>query len=117
MSAVANVLEAAATALLIPGVWIQGNMARDDTGVALRPKDPRACRFCAVGAIEAASIDTNAFEAVREMERSIKRVPGLSSSNPSRYVVKWNDARGRTAEQVARKMLDTAERLRREQGS
>lgn len=109
---VADTLEAAATALLVPGVWIRGNMARDAIGNSVRTRSPEACRFCAVGAIEAAATElhTNAFDALVEIENLIRQ--GESSGNPSRYVVRWNDNPQRTAEQVASKMLEAAERLR-----
>ena len=50
-----QILEAAATVLLFPGVWIQDHYALDDTGqpVGFSQIEDLACSVCAIGAVSA----------------------------------------------------------------
>ena len=38
-----------------PNNWIKGHLAQNASGTAVDPTDESACKFCAVGAIQAAS--------------------------------------------------------------
>lgn len=48
----AEVVENAAWALMIPGAWTQDAAARDKHNQVVTFDDPKACKWCAIGAIE-----------------------------------------------------------------
>lgn len=58
MNPVADTLRSAAVVLLIPGAHAKGVMARDEQGDPAGPEWSRACAWCALGAIRAASSDS-----------------------------------------------------------
>lgn len=89
--------------------WTQGEFARDADGNGLFDREPGAVCWCADGAIR------HVGSAVRMMER-------VAARNALRDVIgtydihEWNDAPGRTAEEVAAKMIEAAELLERGHG-
>lgn len=108
---VVRILEAAATAMLVPGAWTRGAIARTSrNGLVVPASNPGAVCFCAQGAIEAATMalypqrPSLAINARAELCQQIGRTP----------VPTWNDARGRTAEQVAEAMWKAAQNAKRQ---
>lgn len=74
---------------LVKKGWTQGCMARSAKGNRITPFSPKACRFCAWGAIESAAREGgNYFPAYKALERIVENVP------------RFNDAPARTQRQV-----------------
>lgn len=98
----ADILEAAGTALLIPGAWTQGADARNASGHFREPDDSDATSFCAIGAIDAAtpSYIDNIWVLVALKNKINQQIP------------EWNDSKGQTAENVAKTMFELAAELR-----
>lgn len=94
---VTEVLSNARKLIAQPRGWVQGAAARDKAGADVTFTDPSACSFCAVGAIafacwEAGLPDCSGIEG-QALER-VRRAAGVTG------VVEWNDAEGRTVEEV-----------------
>ena len=81
--------------------WTRGFLARNDAGDAVSPRDAEACSWCAVGALQAAAIETfrgsdddeNAFEFGVVM-RDVTQAAGVLSLSV------WNDDPDRTVAEV-----------------
>ena len=101
----ADVLERAADLLEEFG-WCQHQYARTAFGVGVDVDDARAASFCAVGAIDRATLDLAAAPlrspAVQEF---LKDVPG-------RWFADWNDAPDRTKQEVVSALREAAARAR-----
>lgn len=79
---------------LIEKGWHQGYYARDVHGERRHPTDANAVAFCAIGALERAAEDQSVL-ALAIAKRAVRlAVPGED-------VVGFNDAPGRTKEEVA----------------
>ncbi len=70
--------------------WCQGTYARDENSVAILTDDPGACQFCVMGALYFASDDSDVEEEARALLNTV--VEGS--------IVAYNDAPGRTKEEV-----------------
>lgn len=97
----ADILEAAATALLIPGAWTQGSLARNASGHKITSTRSDACQFCAMGAIYAVDSSFRQDGALLALQDKV------GGDIPS-----WNDEKGQTAENVAKTMFEVAQELR-----
>lgn len=104
--ACADKLEAAALVIQVPGWWTQGAEARTSGGFRTLHANPEARRFCMLGAYMAAGggVFDLGYAKMRELVGGTGPVP----------VSAWNDAPGRTAQEVASLMLDAADQLRGE---
>ena len=78
-----TIYEKAAARILVPGQWTQGTNARDPSGRGVSAREPGAVCWCAWGAI-------------------IKEGGEGMSSN---FIMSFNDAHGRTAEEAALAIL------------
>ena len=94
----ADVLRAAAAK--VRRGWTQGEYARNAAGLPVVPASPRAVCWCAGGAIAVCAGSWSHRADVADV-----LVEDVGS------VVAWNDATGRTAEEVATQMERTAARL------
>lgn len=93
-----EVLEEAKT--LLEKGWTQGEFAKDATGRPVSPSLEGACVFCMVGAVDRASnFDDEGSCDVRGKAYAALTHEVLSSSG-SRTIVSFNDAAGRTKEEV-----------------
>lgn len=85
--------------------WCQDAWAKARNGRKVKVKHPGACKFCAMGGIEKASLDLklHSFRS-KANEAVIEDIPwcGLAS---------WNDHSNRTAEEVIAQFRATADRL------
>lgn len=81
-------------AALVRKGWTQEAFARDSAGNQVPPDNENACKWCAVGAIEAANMNPGNVEKALKLFRS--HLPAEHNS-----AVEFNDAPERTAEQVA----------------
>jgi hypothetical protein len=93
----ATLLEACMTAFMIPGTWGRGTEARRSDGVEVEYQNPKACTFCAVGALSAAKKDLGASQeayqlAVKTLDDQAKK---HRLGNFHDGIVSFNDARGR----------------------
>lgn len=90
--AAANILYAAAS--LVRSGWVQLMLAAGENKRPVAWDSPKACSWCAVGAIKRAGLDYDAVStaaALREMKRTVR----------TRWVADWNNVPVRTKEQVA----------------
>lgn len=82
--------------------WCRRAFATDADGHPVDERDPRACRWCLAGAVcvepDNAAIDA----AIGELEQEIHARDGFPYA-----VVAWNDAHGRTKEEVL-SLIDAA---------
>jgi hypothetical protein len=72
-----------------PGAWIQDDMARDIYGYRCRPQDVMACEFSLLGATKSVEYQFNTIIVWHESPLELCR---------------WNDAPGRTLQQVLDKV-------------
>lgn len=107
---IARVLYGAARILEPEGAWCQGWYAKDANGMDVRAMEddcdalsPRACQFCAVGAIRRAAGD--AEEAVDPAVDVLVRVV---KDDMNASVTLWNDAPERTQAEVVAKLREAA---------
>jgi hypothetical protein len=105
-----EILRKAAGILSEPGAWGQGDYARDakgaiiDTIEAGDPLPPEAVCFCAAGAIWKAG-----GKGWSKLDASCLYLQGvLDTHDAYEPIASWNDAEGRTAEDVVAKMLEAA---------
>jgi hypothetical protein len=78
---------------LIKAGWTQREEARNSKGYSVSVTDPKACRFCLVGAIRKTTNEM-AYEDHQKMLTQLCAVIGSMS------IVDWNDVKGRTKTQV-----------------
>lgn len=74
--------------------WTKGTLARDAFGQEISADDPKACKFCAVGAIERATCDLDAVGQLYAV-RVLRDTLGLTTNIPE-----WNDDDARTHAEV-----------------
>ena len=85
---------------LVEQGWTTTTMARDKGGDPVWWDDARAVRFCAMGAVWRASADAGlTLNDTRWLASLLRESVGNSASG-------WNDAPGRTAEEVAAKLRE-----------
>lgn len=87
-------------AALVRRGWIQGDIAADADWCTCDPEDQAAVRWCAVGAMYAAN-DTRPYVSTARLELLLEAHIGDAG--------KWNDAEGRTADEVAAVMAAVAD--------
>lgn len=81
---------------LLDAGWCQNTMAKSRVGIPVNAHDPRATRFCLVGAIAKAQRDGAIKDTVTDLLRS-----EMQRSDPKqRSLVHWNDASARSKEEV-----------------
>lgn len=78
--------------------WTQGELAVDANGEFVWATHPKACKWCALGAMTLAVANQNKFVSRKLLKDA---VAALSSAVGTRQLSYWNDAPERTAEQVA----------------
>lgn len=98
----AEILRKAAT---LP--WTQGEIARDAAGNNCGYSARRARCWCALGALARTAAHSE-FQELYKAERALEKAIGGN-------MVRWNDAKGRTASQVSAMMIEAAEFLERGQ--
>lgn len=107
----ANVIEALNRARFVlkePENWTVGEGARNVLGNAVHPSDRSACRWCLSGAIARVAHPIE-FSAACEALQAVM----ISRQYRSGYsVVDWNDANGRTHEDVLKLIDDTIAHLK-----
>lgn len=107
MSMDAKVLRRAAEIVETPGQWCQGALARDALDLRVEANDPRAAKWCLVGAIKKAQCDVlgpDGWEA---------GFPEAAIDIADGYQGIWNDKPGRTADEVAAALREAADRCER----
>lgn len=87
-----------ARALLAEGKWTRGAMARNADGSMVEPEDPKACRFCALGAIRHAGGRRFGF-AWPLTATNAALIPALPREAIG-SVICFNDAPGRQLDEV-----------------
>ena len=114
MSAVAEILEAAAVALMVPGAWTHGTLAREESGNPTGYAHREACQWCAIGAIRAAASSLNlssyAGTAIYAAARGLR--PPYKDVSPNQALIWWNDDFVSGADEVSRRLFNTARRVR-----
>lgn len=110
---------------LVEQGWTQGELARDENGLACRPTDSDATCWCAEGALRRVTYYAGPAMVGRDGEpfvvaffamtdRARLRAIEAGSRNTMQCLPDWNDAVGREAEQVAELMRECAAGLRGE---
>lgn len=92
-------------ARLVRQGWSQGAFARDWKGHTVLVRSFRATNFCAVGAIRYWCGETNHDLALRAEQKLLEV---LRRRDSALTVVKFNDAPGRTADEVAAALEEAA---------
>ena len=91
--------------------WLQGTLAASLNGCPVPAADPRACRWCIIGAIEAAAT-AGGVERHPVLTLVWDRLSGVgSSSTAAADLAEWNDMPGRTAAEVAALLRSVAGKL------
>jgi hypothetical protein len=124
----AEALEQAADIIETRG-WSQDALAYDRDGVECKPYDPRACSFCAEGALrhvgevksdrmddDSPGVVWPAWLAFRKHVRALREATGATVP-PIYSVDSFNDGVNQTVEVVAREMRACAAKLRQEAAS
>lgn len=93
-------LERAVEILDEPGSWIKGKTAEISRGRACDYFDPRATRFCALGALAKAKSDEQAYEVHRHARSQVERFIPLRFK--LKNLVCFNDDKGTTHLMVKR---------------
>jgi hypothetical protein len=109
----AEILRKAAAKIVAPGAWTQDEMARDKDGKRCHVRSDDAVCWCAEGALRNVS-GADGFYGPTDKDARLAWHTLFDVCGES--VVGWNDERGRTAEQVAAKMIEAAELLERTNG-
>lgn len=92
-----EILENAAFAAMIPGIWTQKAYAKNDKNTQVNALDPGACKFCVLGMLQAV---INAEEGRFNKDyltarRALKKQVGL-------FIVDWNDGVVKNQKHVAK---------------
>ena len=104
---VSDVLEKAAELIEPEGVWCQGRYAADKDGLAVPETDPRACRWCAAGAISRVSHEMgDSFRAWSDTVEFLAQFVGFLTTTD------WNDVDGRQQSEVVAALRAAAEAAR-----
>lgn len=90
----AVVLRKAREVLSKKGSWIQGTYATTKHGRKVDPTDPKAVRFCALGAVHRVASTRTKSAALDRLERTV------GSLGWGMYTAAYNDQIGRTQEEV-----------------
>lgn len=104
-----KILEGAKWLLLEKG-WTQGAYARNTKGIVCFVTDPGAACFCLVGALSVASRGS-AYGQLERVNRALRRTLGQMNTG-STFASDYNDARGRTREDVVALIDKTIERVK-----
>lgn len=107
--AIARRFEKAAS--LIEQGWIRNDYAADADGKPVMWRDPRACRFCAVGSIHKAFEDY-AIDAPGIYPESIAHQVLSERRDDVSSVIEFNDNRVRNRLPIVKLMRECAERVR-----
>lgn len=99
-----EILTKAADLLEKPGAWTQGSAILDRYGRPTGWSDPRACCFCAFGAIRRASGDPEITKC-EALDFADRFAAGLGFSG----IIDFNDAPERTQAEVVAKLREAAE--------
>jgi hypothetical protein len=83
-----------------PQRWTRGTLARDSRGLPVSPEDPKACRFCLMGAMyRVTSLDSD-YAGVTELSAYralLDLIPLDEHDRPAIYPSAVNDVQGRGA--------------------
>lgn len=97
---VARVLNDAADLLAPRGRWCRLDLALSDDGMQVEPTSPRACKWCAWGAIQAVAQSGHiAAQALQAASYSIDGRIGIMPFTAYRLEY-WNDQMGRSKREV-----------------
>jgi hypothetical protein len=107
----AEILRGAAEMLAAPGAWTQGAWARDAAGRRLMPFEDAATCWCARGALWRCAADGRHGVSYMAAQYALARV--VPGRNTLSSIAIWQDAPGRTVEEVRAAMLEAAEHLER----
>lgn len=99
-----DVLRLAGDLLAQPGAWTQHSFARDDLGADIMYNRPEAVCWCALGAIRKIAFEHGG---------SVFNAFNLLSDVLDEPVTVWNDAEGRTQEEVIEAFRKAEERAKR----
>jgi hypothetical protein len=88
-------------ALLVPGAWCQGSLARNKFNAPVPVKSPEACQWCAIGAVDAVVL-----------ERKLRYSTMSELYNRLDAIEAYNDDGNRTPTQVARRLYTMAQEFR-----
>ena len=77
--------------------WCQGYSAVDKEGTHVSPSDPRACAFCAIGALAAALPDS--YQENEQMSWRLRRIM-RNKMGKDLLITEWNDDPATTKEDV-----------------
>ncbi|MDE1999316.1 MAG: hypothetical protein KGI52_10360 [Burkholderiales bacterium] len=108
---IADAAEAVGHVFLIPGTWARKAYARDKRGACVSVSAPEACAWCVAGAIRAAT-DCSDHNGAVEYTLSAWLALNVSEWNDLLNVVKWSDAPGQTAENIANELFNFADAMR-----
>src|SRR5690242_5528467 len=87
--------------------WTQGYYAKSESGHCIESNDSRAVRFCAVGALQRASLELGVGQdAVDDIAKELRNFGRVN--NGVGGLVSWNDAKGRKKSEVIRLFRDAA---------
>ena len=100
-----ELLKSARALLAHEGVWCQGASALDEGGLACSPESRWAVSWCLIGAVEtiAAQNAVKGSITVSALDIILRTIDGPDHEG----IVSWNDATGRTQDQVLT-LLDSA---------
>lgn len=93
-----------------PEHWAQGPLFQDAQGSQVDYFSREACRWAVGGFL----IRETSQDLFRRLMRVFDAVLAEKTDQPYRHIHWWNDAPGRTPEEVKALLLETAARLRRE---
>lgn len=108
-----EILKLARERIANPENWTQGYFARDAQDREVDLKSPKACSFCSIGAVKAASPENLDPEIESEACQALRQTIAAEFVIPS-SVVAFNDAHYRKHEDVLRLFDATIERLENE---
>ncbi|MFM7009061.1 MAG: hypothetical protein ACKO0Z_06960 [Betaproteobacteria bacterium] len=108
MSRNLEVLKRSREIITDPKNWTQYTMARNDIGDKTSYDDPRACKFCAMGAIYKASHEALVcYDPVRaEVKETLNKRGG-----PTTWITSFNDSDDRQHSEVLELFDETIRRL------
>lgn len=84
--------------------WHQHSSARDKEGIPVMLRQPSACSFCLLGALSRTTAPSDRQGYGKAVEYISKAIPDYDHEG----LVAWNDAPGRTKEQVTGVLKDAA---------
>jgi hypothetical protein len=102
---IAEAIERAALVIRLPGWWTQGGFARTKGRRVVGYRENAAVCFCALGATREAAREIGGDDLMWAADSEVFHVKG--------GIADFNDAKGRTAEEVSDAMLACAADLRK----